>query len=134
MINKKISLNLVGLDGNAISLLGAFRRQAKIETQEKLFVIYRQILKISKEFDKMGAFDISRHTKRLTKEFDGLNLKFGNKKYLNLQNCILDMFKILAAIEPSEIKIIVEPRHYIILKDYLLEFWQMIERKECKNG
>jgi hypothetical protein len=29
--NKKVTLTLVGLDGNAFSLLGAFRRQAKKE-------------------------------------------------------------------------------------------------------
>jgi hypothetical protein len=28
---KKVKLNLVGLDGNAFSLMGAFRRQAKKE-------------------------------------------------------------------------------------------------------
>ena len=38
MINKKIELELVGLDGNAFSLLGAFSRQAKKEdwTQEEI--------------------------------------------------------------------------------------------------
>ena len=31
MANKKIDLELEGLDGNAFSLMGAFRRQAKRE-------------------------------------------------------------------------------------------------------
>lgn len=30
-INKQITLELVGLDGNAFSLMGAFKRQARIE-------------------------------------------------------------------------------------------------------
>lgn len=30
-INKQITLELVGLDGNAYSLMGAFKRQARIE-------------------------------------------------------------------------------------------------------
>lgn len=35
MITKKISLNLVGLNGNAFALLGAFSKQAKREGWEK---------------------------------------------------------------------------------------------------
>lgn len=31
MVNKKIKLKLVGLDGNAFSLMGAFQRQARKE-------------------------------------------------------------------------------------------------------
>lgn len=31
MVDKKIKLKLVGLDGNAFSLMGAFRQQAKKE-------------------------------------------------------------------------------------------------------
>ena len=30
-MNKKVSLNLVGLDGNAFMLIGVFRRQARKE-------------------------------------------------------------------------------------------------------
>jgi len=30
-VNKKITLNLVGLDGNAFSIMGAFRAQARQE-------------------------------------------------------------------------------------------------------
>lgn len=38
MINKTINLSLVGLDGNAFSLMGAFQRQARREgwTQEEI--------------------------------------------------------------------------------------------------
>ncbi len=32
MINKKVNLTLVGLDGNAYSLMGAFMNQAKIDS------------------------------------------------------------------------------------------------------
>jgi hypothetical protein len=35
MHNKKIKLNLVGLDGNAFALLGAFQKQAKKEGWEQ---------------------------------------------------------------------------------------------------
>lgn len=31
IVNKKVKLKLVGLDGNAFSLMGAFRRQARHE-------------------------------------------------------------------------------------------------------
>lgn len=31
VVNKKVDLELAGLDGNAFSLLGAFKRQAKRE-------------------------------------------------------------------------------------------------------
>ena len=34
-INKKVNLELVGLDGNAFSLMGAFQRQATIEGWSK---------------------------------------------------------------------------------------------------
>lgn len=34
-MNKKVKLNLVGLDGNAFSLLGAFQAQAKREEWTK---------------------------------------------------------------------------------------------------
>lgn len=34
-INKKVKLTLAGLDGNAFSLLGAFRRQARKEGWSK---------------------------------------------------------------------------------------------------
>lgn len=38
MIDKKISLNLNGLDGNAFNLMGAFQKQARREdwTQEEI--------------------------------------------------------------------------------------------------
>lgn len=38
MLDKKVKLQLVGLDGNAFSLLGAFRTQARKEkwTQEEI--------------------------------------------------------------------------------------------------
>jgi len=35
IVNKKVKLNLVGLDGNAFSLMGAFRRAARREGWEK---------------------------------------------------------------------------------------------------
>lgn len=35
MEKKKVNLNLVGLDGNAFSLMGAFQKQAKREGWEK---------------------------------------------------------------------------------------------------
>lgn len=35
IVNKKVNLNLVGLDGNAFSLMGAFQRQAKKEGWSK---------------------------------------------------------------------------------------------------
>jgi len=37
-VKKKITLELVGLDGNAFALIGAFRRQAKAEgwTKEEI--------------------------------------------------------------------------------------------------
>jgi len=41
-VNKKVNLDLVGLDGNAFSLMGAFQRQAKREnwtTEEIKLVI-----------------------------------------------------------------------------------------------
>lgn len=31
VINKKVNLNLIGIDGNAFSIMGAFRSQAKKE-------------------------------------------------------------------------------------------------------
>lgn len=34
-INKKIKLNLVGIDGNAFSIMGAFSKQAKKEKWTK---------------------------------------------------------------------------------------------------
>ncbi len=40
-MTKQITLELVGMDGNAFALLGAFRRQAKKEgwTQEEIDVV-----------------------------------------------------------------------------------------------
>jgi len=35
VINKKINLNLVGLDGNAFSIMGAFQKQARKEGWSK---------------------------------------------------------------------------------------------------
>lgn len=31
IVNKKVNLNLVGLDGNAFSIMGAFQKQARRE-------------------------------------------------------------------------------------------------------
>lgn len=31
LVNKKVNLNLVGIDGNAFSIMGAFKNQAKTE-------------------------------------------------------------------------------------------------------
>lgn len=41
MTTKKVKLNLVGLDGNAFSVMGAFKRQAKKEnwTNEEIQVV-----------------------------------------------------------------------------------------------
>lgn len=38
MVNKTVNLTLVGLDGNAVSLMGAFQRQARLEgwTKEEI--------------------------------------------------------------------------------------------------
>jgi len=40
-LNKTVNLNLVGLDGNAYSLMGAFQRQARKEnwTQEEIKIV-----------------------------------------------------------------------------------------------
>lgn len=40
-VTKKVSLNLIGLDGNAFYLMGAFQRQAKKEkwTNEEIDVV-----------------------------------------------------------------------------------------------
>ncbi len=44
VVNKTISLKLVGLDGNAFSLLGAFSRQAKKEgwTEEEINAVLEE--------------------------------------------------------------------------------------------
>lgn len=39
-LNKKVKLNLVGLDGNAFVLMGAFQRQAKVEKWEQDEISY----------------------------------------------------------------------------------------------
>jgi hypothetical protein len=45
-MRKKVNLNLVGLDGNAFMLLGAFRRQAKKEgwTKEEIDAVCQQAM------------------------------------------------------------------------------------------
>lgn len=47
MPNKKIKLELVGLDGNAFCLMGAFRRQAQREkwTQEEIDAVIEEAVK-----------------------------------------------------------------------------------------
>ena len=44
IINKKIDLELVGLDGNAFALLGAFQKQARKEkwTQEEITQVFNE--------------------------------------------------------------------------------------------
>jgi hypothetical protein len=46
-INKKINLELVGLDGNAFSLMGAFKRQARREkwTDEEIKFVLDECMK-----------------------------------------------------------------------------------------
>jgi len=41
LVNKKVKLELVGLDGNAFSLMGAFSKQARLEgwTKEEIKLI-----------------------------------------------------------------------------------------------
>ena len=45
-INKQITLELVGLDGNAYSLMGAFKRQARIEkwTTEEIDEVLKECM------------------------------------------------------------------------------------------
>lgn len=45
-INKKIDLQLVGLDGNAFALLGAFGRQARLEgwTKEEIVAVMNEAM------------------------------------------------------------------------------------------
>lgn len=45
-VTKKIQLNLAGLDGNAFSLLGAFRNQARKEhwTKEEIEEVIREAM------------------------------------------------------------------------------------------
>jgi len=47
VVNKKVKLTLVGLDGNAFFLMGAFQRQARIEGWEK-----EEIAKVLEECQK----------------------------------------------------------------------------------
>jgi hypothetical protein len=44
IVNKKISLNLIGLDGNAFALMGAFQRQARKEgwTKEEINTVLEE--------------------------------------------------------------------------------------------
>lgn len=41
IVNKKVNLNLVGINGNAFSILGAFQKQARKEgwTQEEINLV-----------------------------------------------------------------------------------------------
>lgn len=50
---KKVSLNLVGLDGNAFALMGAFRKQARKEnwTQEEIDEVITECK--SKDYDHL---------------------------------------------------------------------------------
>ncbi len=45
-INKQITLELVGLDGNAFNLMGAFKRQARIEkwTTEEIDEVLKECM------------------------------------------------------------------------------------------
>lgn len=45
-VNKKVKLKLVGLDGNAFVLMGAFQRQAKKEgwTKEEIDLVLRDAM------------------------------------------------------------------------------------------
>ncbi len=68
-INKKVKLNLVGLDGNAFSLMGAFQKQAKREKwdqDEISYVIdkctsgdYDNLLRTLMEYCDMDSEDVS---------------------------------------------------------------------------
>ena len=44
MVKKKVDLTLVGLDGNAFSLLGAFQKQARKDgwTQEEIDEVFEE--------------------------------------------------------------------------------------------
>ena len=63
---KQINLKLVGIDGNAFCLMGAFRRQAKKEgwTEEELKIVldkamssdYNNLLRVLGEHCKNGGF------------------------------------------------------------------------------
>jgi hypothetical protein len=47
LVEKKVDLELVGLDGNAFALLGAFRKQAKREkwTEEEIKTVTEECMK-----------------------------------------------------------------------------------------
>ena len=55
VVNKKINLTLVGLDGNAFSLMGAFQRQAKEEgwSKEEIDLVLKEAK--SSDYDHLVA-------------------------------------------------------------------------------
>lgn len=59
---KKINLDLVGLDGNAFSLMGAFQRQARREgwTQDEIDAVLTEAK--SGDYDHL-LFTLMEHTK-----------------------------------------------------------------------
>ena len=69
---KKVKLNLVGLDGNAMSLMAAFRRQAKKEgwTEEEMVTTHHFPQAVSKNFGKVAL--LPSPINDLNKSFDFL--------------------------------------------------------------
>jgi len=55
VVNKKINLTLVGLDGNAFSLMGAFQRQARKEgwSKEEIDRVIKEAM--SSDYDHLLA-------------------------------------------------------------------------------
>ena len=55
VVNKKITLTLVGLDGNAFFLMGAFQRQARKEgwSQEEIDAVIKEAM--SQDYDHLLA-------------------------------------------------------------------------------
>ena len=70
VINKKVNLALVGLDGNAFALMGAFQRQARREkwTQEEIDAVLTEC--------KKGDYDhlLATLMDHCENDGDGLNL------------------------------------------------------------
>lgn len=60
-MNKKVKLNLIGLDGNAFSLMGAWKQQARREkwTSEEIEKVLKEAM--SKDYDHLLA-TISEHS------------------------------------------------------------------------
>ncbi len=67
VINKTVNLNLVGINGNAFALMGAFRKQARKEqwTEEEISAVLKEAR--SADYDYL-VFVLSNHCEPQTED------------------------------------------------------------------